>query len=188
MNAKRDIPKDELCAAIQTSLTEGLRRTSGCFDGLLGTLDGKGPKLINDLLDDLRDYLLERVDESRARMLLREYVPEPGFRWIPTVTDDIGLVLTLMITIANAASCEPDKRDRLLLGERDAKRQAGTRKPRRPKVDAWIDKQLNRDPGAKSPALWTAAPGWLKDQIQSDRFAKRVTKARKSRKNRVASK
>jgi hypothetical protein len=67
---------------------------------------------------------------------------------------------------------------------RDRKRQAGTKKPRRPDIDEWIDRALKRDPDAKSPALWAIAPDSITDQIGEDRFKKRVSSARK----RVASK
>jgi hypothetical protein len=63
--------------------------------------------------------------------------------------------------------------------ERDRKRQAGTRKPRRPKIDAWIHGQLLKDSSVKSPTLWQAAPDYITDVICYDRFSKRVTKARK---------
>lgn len=72
----------------------------------------------------------------------------------------------------------------LPLAKRDAARQEGTRKRRRRDVDAWIDAQLKANPAAKSPALWSAAPEWITEQIGEERFAKRVTDARK----RVASK
>jgi hypothetical protein len=67
---------------------------------------------------------------------------------------------------------------------RDRGRQEGTRKPRRPEVDAWIDGQLKANPAAKSPALWGDAPEWITEQIGEDRFAKRVTAARKRGKGR----
>lgn len=70
----------------------------------------------------------------------------------------------------------------LPLAQRDKKRQEGTRKPRRPDVDSWIARQLEMNPATKSPALWNAAPEWITDQLGKDRFAKRVTAARKSRK------
>jgi len=63
--------------------------------------------------------------------------------------------------------------------QRDDKRQEGTRKPRRPNVDDWIDGQLRANPAEKSPALWHRAPEWITDQIGQGRFAKRVTVARK---------
>lgn len=72
-----------------------------------------------------------------------------------------------------------DKQVLMPLAQRDAKRQAGTRKPRRPKIDAWIEAQLTRDPDAKAPTLWGRAPEWIQDDIGPDRFAKRVTKCRK---------
>ncbi|MBN8727601.1 MAG: hypothetical protein J0H15_07840 [Xanthomonadales bacterium] len=62
---------------------------------------------------------------------------------------------------------------------RDRRRQDGTRKPRRPDIDAWMDGQLRRDPDVKAPELWERAPSWIKDQVALDRFKKRVTDARK---------
>lgn len=69
---------------------------------------------------------------------------------------------------------------------RDLSRQNGTRKPRRPDVDKWIDQQLESNPDARAPALWAAAPERITEQLGEDRFAKRVTAARKRK--RVASK
>ena len=67
--------------------------------------------------------------------------------------------------------------------ERDAKRQAGTRKPRRPAIDEWIAKALTRHPeGTTRPELWEKAPQWIKDQIGKDAFLRRVSKIRVSRK------
>ncbi|HEY8682042.1 MAG TPA: hypothetical protein VIM06_02650 [Rhodanobacter sp.] len=71
----------------------------------------------------------------------------------------------------------------LPLAQRDEKRQAGTKKPRRPDIDQWIARQLELNPAARSPTLWNAAPDWITDYLGVDRFAKRVTAAR-----RVASK
>lgn len=65
---------------------------------------------------------------------------------------------------------------------RDNKRQAGTRKARskrNPEVDKWIDHKLKARPDAKAPELFQQAPGWLTDIVKIDRFAKRVTAARK---------
>ncbi len=67
------------------------------------------------------------------------------------------------------------------IARRDAKRQAGVHKERRPRITAWISQQLDHDPTAKSPALWATAPQWLTEQIGLDRFAKRVTGVRKKR-------
>lgn len=64
---------------------------------------------------------------------------------------------------------------------RDGKRQAGTRKERRPDISDWIDKQLTRNPDAKSPDLWSSAPEWITEQIGDRSFASRVTKRRKLR-------
>lgn len=63
--------------------------------------------------------------------------------------------------------------------KRDSERQKGTHKPRFPECDDWMDNQLRRHQGAKSPALWRHAPDWITDRIGYDRFAKRVTAARK---------
>jgi hypothetical protein len=74
-----------------------------------------------------------------------------------------------------------DNREQFLLplAQRDEKRQAGTKKPRKSKLTEWIESKLSRDPGAKSPQLWADAPQWIEDQIGEDRFKKRVTAARK---------
>ncbi len=70
---------------------------------------------------------------------------------------------------------------------RDEIRQMGTRKPRLPEVDTWLDQQLKRNPDAKSPTLWPKFIGYY-DSINSDppigidRFKKRLTNAKKRRK------
>lgn len=68
---------------------------------------------------------------------------------------------------------------------RDAKRQAGTRKPRRPQINEWIARRLKGDPDAKAPELWGSAPDWICDVdeggIRFDSFKKRVTQVRKMR-------
>jgi hypothetical protein len=66
----------------------------------------------------------------------------------------------------------------LPLARRDAKRQAGTRKPRRPDLDEWIAGALKRAPAATRDELWQRAPQWVRDEIGIDRFKKRVSAAR----------
>lgn len=66
--------------------------------------------------------------------------------------------------------------------DRDMARQRGTRAPRFPECDEWMDNQLRRQPDVKAPDLWERAPDWITDRIGFDRFCKRVTAARK-RKN-----
>jgi hypothetical protein len=69
---------------------------------------------------------------------------------------------------------------------RDRKRQAGTRKPRgprNPEVDSWIDAQLKNRPDATAPDLYERAPSWLSAMVRRERFAKRVTAARKRRRS-----
>lgn len=68
--------------------------------------------------------------------------------------------------------------------KRDAQRQEGTKKPKRPEVNDWIEKKLKADNGMKSPELWGMAPDWITDQIGIDRFKKRVTAVRKELKGR----
>lgn len=87
------------------------------------------------------------------------------------------------------------------LARRDAKRQAGTRKPRasrRPKLDAFLDDELSQNPQATDDELWWALSGleFSDLYIDGDRafespsdngitkagFAKRATAARKRRK------
>jgi hypothetical protein len=69
----------------------------------------------------------------------------------------------------------------LPLAAHEHKRLTGSRKPRRPKINAWILTQLAYDPDAKSPDLWRRAPSWITDQIGQRRFANRVTDCRKIR-------
>lgn len=57
----------------------------------------------------------------------------------------------------------------------------GRKKPRRGEINEWIARQLARDPGAKSPALWARAPDFVTDQIGDRAFSARVTSCRKSR-------
>ena len=64
---------------------------------------------------------------------------------------------------------------------RDKRRQEGTHKPRRPEINQWIARQLERDPASKTPGLWSLAPEFITDSIGFDRFKKRVTQARKLR-------
>lgn len=62
--------------------------------------------------------------------------------------------------------------------KRDAKRQAGTRKPRRPELQVWINKEVAKG-GETAKELYQRAPQWVKDEVEIDRFVKRVTQARK---------
>jgi len=63
---------------------------------------------------------------------------------------------------------------------RDKKRQDGTRKERRPEINAWIAQEIARTPTARSPELWRRAPVWITDQIGERSFAVRVTQQRKA--------
>jgi hypothetical protein len=63
--------------------------------------------------------------------------------------------------------------------KRDEKRQAGTRKEKRPKITSWIEKRLKYNPHEKSPDMWSDAPDFITDQISYHRFSKRVTGVRK---------
>ncbi len=65
---------------------------------------------------------------------------------------------------------------------RDAKRQAGARKERRPEITHWIEQHLRHDPRAKSPDLWKIAPEFITDAITEHPFKKRVTAVRKKMK------
>ncbi len=64
---------------------------------------------------------------------------------------------------------------------RDTRRQAGTKKQRRPNVDVWLDKAVAADSGAKAPALWAMAPDWITDQIGADRSQEASHQRQKTR-------
>lgn len=179
--SKRSIDTDML-AAVEAGIAEANRRERGDFDGLLGQLDGDAPEALRGIVSDLRDYLLARHPEDELRALLAEYEPRPGYRNLTPVEPDVELAISLFNTIRSTMRCTNERLELLVLGKggtRDKKRQAGTRKERRPRITKWIKKQLMADPSAKSPALWNAAPEWLTDAIGERRFATRVTDCRK---------
>lgn len=60
---------------------------------------------------------------------------------------------------------------------RDQARQNGTKKKRRPEVQAWIKERSKL--ALTTRELWDMAPDWITDQIGFHRFQKRVTAARK---------
>lgn len=127
MAAKRHPTKEPLIA-LDEGIAEADRRPRGDFDGLIGNIGSSYPALIKDLLDMLRDFLLRSYSEQKVRALLDEYLPRPGYANLTPIPDDIELALALFNAIASALRCEQGKRDRLLLGPRDAKRQRGARK------------------------------------------------------------
>lgn len=169
----------EALESLSAGIEEANRRAKGDFDGLLGSLDPGGSRLLRDIVDELRSVLLDRYTDEEARALIAEFEPRPGYRSLSVVPDDVDLTLRLLNLVASALRCEPARRQELFLGPRDARRQQGTRKPRRPEVNEWIERQLGREPGAKSPELWSRRPDWMEDQVGYDRFSKRVTIVRK---------
>lgn len=165
--------------AMERGIAEADRRAKGEFDGLLGSLDPGGSRLLRDIVDELRSVLLDRYGDEEARALIAEFEPKPGYRNMPVVPDDVDLALRLLNLVASALRCEPERRQELFLGPRDARRQQGTRKPKRPQVNEWIERQLRRQPGAKSPDLWSRRPDWMEEQVGYDRFSRRVSDVRK---------
>jgi hypothetical protein len=170
--------------AFDDGIAEAKRRDSGNFDGLFGQLPHNASRLLRDIVSDLRDCVLQDHKPDEARCLLLERVPRNGYRNVTPIADDVALALSLLTSIHSATLCEGDRFANLIFGPagaRDEKRQAGTRKERRPEITEWIDRQLSLNPSAKSPELWGIAPEWLTDQISLRRFATRVTGRRKAR-------
>jgi len=176
--------------ALDAGIAEANRRELGDFDGLLGQFDPEASGLLRDILTHLRDYLLDRCSDDEARHLLTVFEPRPGYRNMPVVDDDVLLAIDLLNMFRSVARCtehaprESMKFSNLIFGTagaRDRRRQAGTRKERRPDITKWIAAALERNPGAKVPELWRNAPEWLTDQIGVARFRKRVTVVRKMR-------
>lgn len=127
---KRKVDAEPL-TALQAGIAEANRRERGAFDGLLGQLHDGASKALQDVVSDLRDYLLDRFSEAEVRSLLREYEPRPDFRHVAPVPDDMRLALRLLNNIRSAMRCESKRLDVLILGElgaRDKKRQAGSSK------------------------------------------------------------
>jgi hypothetical protein len=99
-------------------MAEENRRSAQEFDGLLGTLSGGVPVLLNDLLRHIRDYLIEQCgSETRVRSLAREHEPRVGYSTRTPISDDVAFALDLLASIASAARCPPSRRDKLLFGE-----------------------------------------------------------------------
>ena len=169
--------------AFNAGVDETNRRERGNFDELLGQFPKESSELLRAIVSTLRDYLLDRYSDDDARRLLRELEPRAGYGNGIILPADVVLAGTLFNSIRGAARCDGERFDLLvwgLAGARDLKRQAGTRKEKRPDIMRWIKAQLARNPDAKSPYLWSIAPQYVTDQIESDRFGKRVTACRKA--------
>jgi hypothetical protein len=113
--------------------------------------------------------LAQKAESAIAAMLADDAVTAA---WL---TMDLGMNLervTTVMAVARALELTPK-------AQRDDRRQAGTKKERRPGITEWIEQRLAGDSGAKSPQLWADAPEWITDEIGYERFSKRVTKARK---------
>lgn len=179
--------------AMDAGIAEANRRERGDFDGLLGGFDELSSGLLRDILTRLRGYLLDRYTDKEASDLLDAFEPpivkggasSGVVHWhTPVVDTDIELAVDLMNMIRSAARCEGERFANLILGPAGVsgvKWQAGAHKPKRPQINDWIGKQLDRNPVAKCPALWHAAPEWITDDIGIDAFRKRITAVRKLR-------
>ena len=62
---------------------------------------------------------------------------------------------------------------------RNRARDAGTRKPRNVPLQEAINKLVERNSTLTAKELWQQAPGEITDQIEFERFRKRVTEARR---------
>lgn len=174
-------PDEAVREAMDVGIAESNRITRAKFDGLLGSLPAEGSALLSNIFNIVRGKLLDHYEDDEVLALLAEHAPMED-RNVTEVPDDVDLALQVLRQFRYAAKFEGDELTRLLLGKaglRDEKRQAGTRKERRPKVTAWIERRLSRDPSAKCPHLWDEAPAWITDDIGIHRFTKRVTDVRK---------
>lgn len=171
-------------AAMDAGIADATRWASVEFDDLLGPLLDGTPEALQRTVNDLRDFLVDRRPVDELRQLWREFGPCRGSGNVPGLADSERLAIRQLKDICSAMHCDSKRAAELILGKagaRDQKRQAGTRKERRPDVTQWIDGQLRTEPNARAPALWARAPEWLTEQIGIDRFRKRVTACRKLR-------
>jgi hypothetical protein len=182
--SNRPVHQGDLAAFRQGS-KEAKRRQDLLQDlqeGLLGQFEEQASPLVSHITFELFDYLLDRCgSDTKALTLLAQHSPKDGYRSVTPVGDDVALALRLLNEILSVARCDLPRIKDLLANARDRRRQAGTRKERRPQITEWIQKELARDPSAKSPDLWSAAPDWITDQIAERSFAARVTACRKTR-------
>lgn len=129
-------PPPDSCAAISSdepalkTFCDGVAVESGEFDGLLGQFDKHASVVLRDMFTDLRAYLLTYCgnDDAKARQLLADHEPQPGFRNVTPVSEDIVLVLRLLSGIRSAWRCEPGRFDELILGKGNAQKLAGSKK------------------------------------------------------------
>jgi hypothetical protein len=128
------------------------RREPGEFDRLVGSL-GKGEsQLLSDLISDIRDVVIDWCqDDELALTLLVERAAASGYRNVHPAPADVELALRLLSSIVSARLCKPGEMEKLFLGARDASRQEGVRKPRRPEINDWILAQLQVDPSDEVP-------------------------------------
>ncbi len=112
-----------------------------------------------------------KVELLRRRTLAAEIVAEPG--------EYDRNVLLRHLEFMDGRWREHAREQVLLpLARRDDRRQAGTKKPRRPDIDNWISTAITNRPDATRDELWNDAPQWIKDDIGKDRFKKRVSAQR----------
>lgn len=86
----------------------------------------------------------------------------------------IGVTIEAMTRATTMAHARPHAQAGLALNQARSK-------SRKPEINDWIATQLQRNPDAKSPALWADAPDDITDQIEFGRFQKRVTAVRKAK-------
>ena len=183
-----------MLAALDAGIAEANRRERGEFDGLLGNVPEDAAALLSIVVQEARDCLLSHYTEGDARALLEQCDLQKRFAGLTEaekdavvrevvaleLPDDVTLSLRLLNAIRRAyRSVDIERMVLGVSGARDRKRQAGTRQERRPDISRWIDKELQRNPGVKSPELWARAPDWITDQIGERRFATRVTDRRR---------
>jgi len=181
----------------------------GSFDGnrgLYGSLpDGVAP-VLNEIFTTLRSYLLDEMQLKQSRIveLMDERHPKHTARRTEKKgrlqhqsiegsgfgvdskelqNDGVRVAIDVLNSVLSAVRVTDEtKKQKLLLGvfgQRDIRRQAGTKKERRPEITEWIIKNIKNRPRETREELWNRAPESIKDDIGRDRFLKRVSKQRK---------
>jgi len=136
---------EEIIAAIQVVLDEVNRRSSGEFDGLLGSLPEGTSALVASITYYLRGYLLDKHDEQVVRAMQKKF--SSGWHWANYSGAD-EMALGILDLIASAYNFEGERFDILLSGIdgwRGKRSNRGLVKGRKTQKDEWVMTPLTKE-------------------------------------------
>jgi hypothetical protein len=121
---RKDQPNPELLAEVNAAIDQAVSRSSGEFDGLLGSLPGGTAVVLEDVVKHLRRYLLDErgLTENQIRRIaagrsVAQFAQDEGVR----------VALGVLNSIASALRLSDKQAIRLLLSGKDGVRGAKVR-------------------------------------------------------------